>query len=341
LGLKICNGKIMLKNNMFDRILVTGGCGFIGSNFIHYFLNQYSETKIINLDALTYAGNIENLKDLENNPRYNFVKGDIRDKNIVDKLMKKCDAIIHFAAESHVDRSIEDAGEFIQTNVFGTYVLLQSALKELENGKKIKRFVMVSTDEVYGDIPKGYSSKEKDTLMPRNPYAASKAGADRLAYSFHETHGLPVVITRSSNNFGPYQYPEKVLPLFITNLLEKKKIPLYGDGLNIRDWLYVIDNCRAMDVVLQKGLNGEVYNIGGGNEKQNIELTRKLLEIMDYGEDFIKYVDDRKGHDRRYSLDSAKIKKELGWKPQYDFDTALKETVNWYVENKNWWKKLK
>ena len=325
----------------FNNILITGGYGFIGSNFIRYMLEKYTDINIINLDALTYAGNPENLKEINNDPRFTFVKGDIRNKNIVDKLMKQCDAIIHFAAESHVDRSIEDAGEFIQVNVYGTYVLLQAALEAMESGNRIERFVMISTDEIYGNIPPGCFSKETDPLMPRNPYAASKAGADRLAYSYHETHKLPVVITRSSNNFGPYQYPEKLLPLFITNLLERKKVPLYGDGRNIRDWLYVQDNCKAIDMVLHNGKNGEIYNIGGDNEKSNIEVTKQILSILGRDESFIEFVKDRKGHDRRYSLDSSKIKKELGWKPQVEFDTALKETVNWYVENVDWWDKLK
>jgi len=331
----------MNKKEELNFILVTGGYGFIGSNFIRYVFNKYSSLNIINLDALTYAGNPDNLKGINNDPRFKFVKGDIQDKKLVDKIIKGCDAVVHFAAESHVDRSIEGAGEFIQTNVYGTYVLLQSALEAMESGKGIKRFVMISTDEVYGDIPPDHSSKETDPLMPRNPYAASKAGADRLAYSYHETHKLPVVIARSSNNFGPYQYPEKILPLFIINLIEGKKVPLYGDGRNIRDWLYVEDNCRAIDMVLRQGKNGEVYNIGGGNEKPNIELTKKLLKIMGRDEDSIEFVQDRKGHDRRYSLDSSKIKEELGWKPQYEFDTALKDTVNWYVENMDWWNKLK
>jgi len=331
----------MNKKEELNFILVTGGYGFIGSNFIRYVFNKYSSLNIINLDALTYAGNPDNLKGINNDPRFKFVKGDIQDKKLVDKIIKGCDAVVHFAAESHVDRSIEGAGEFIQTNVYGTYVLLQSALEAMESGKGIKRFVMISTDEVYGDIPPDHSSKETDPLMPRNPYAASKAGADRLAYSYHETHKLPVVIARSSNNFGPYQYPEKILPLFIINLIEGKKVPLYGDGRNIRDWLYVEDNCRAIDMVLRQGKNGEVYNIGGGNEKPNIELTKKLLKIMGRDEDSIEFVQDRKGHDRRYSLDSSKIKELLGGKPQYDFDTALKDTVNWYVENMDWWNKLK
>ena len=328
----------MNKKEEFNCVLVTGGYGFIGSNFIRYVLNKYNSTDIINLDALTYAGNPDNLKGLDDDSRYRFVKGDIRDKKLVDKIIKECDAIVHFAAESHVDRSIESAGEFIQTNVYGTYVLLQSVLEAKE---KIKRFVMISTDEVYGDIPLDYSSKETDPLTPRNPYAASKAGADVLAYSYYETHKLPVVVTRSSNNFGPYQYPEKILPLFITNLMEGKKVPLYGDGGNIRDWLYVEDNCNAIDTVLHYGKEGEAYNIGGGNEKPNIEVTKKILKIMDRDESYIEFVQDRKGHDRRYSLDSSKIKKEFGWKPQYEFETALKDTVNWYVENVDWWNKLK
>jgi dTDP-glucose 4,6-dehydratase len=323
------------------KILVTGGAGFIGSNFIRYMFNKYPSLNIINLDALTYAGNPENLKEINNDSRFRFVKGDIRNKKIVDELMKQCDAIIHFAAESHVDRSIEGAGEFIQTNIYGTYVLLQSALEVMERGKGVKKFLMISTDEVYGDIPLDHSSKETDPLMPRNPYAASKAGADRLAYSYHETFKLPVVIARSSNNFGPYQFPEKIIPHFITNLLDGKKVPIYGDGRNIRDWLFVEDNCRAIDMLFRNGKNGEVYNIGGGNEKTNIELTKQILRIIGRDEDFIEFVQDRKGHDRRYSLDSSKIKKELGWKPNYDFDVALKYTVNWYIENVDWWENLK
>lgn len=323
------------------KILITGGCGFIGSNFIKYILRNYNNLDIINLDKLTYAGNIENLKDIENNKKYTFVNGDIKDKHLVTDLIEQSDAIVHFAAESHVDRSIIGAAEFIQTNVYGTYVLLQASLESIKKGNNLKRFIMISTDEVYGDIPIGKSSKETDALMPRNPYAASKAGADRLAYSYHETHQLPIIITRSSNNFGPYQNPEKMIPLFITNLYENKKIPLYGDGKNIRDWLFVEDNCKAIDLILQNGRNGEVYNIGGGNELQNIQITNKILSHMRKDEKYIEYVDDRKGHDRRYSLDFTKIQKELGWKPTHDFDSAFLSTIEWYKRNIKWWKKLK
>lgn len=324
----------------FDCILVTGGCGFIGSNFIRYVLDKYPDLQIINLDALTYAGNIENLEEFNNDSRYRFVKGDIRDKGLVDKIIKDCDAVIHFAAETHVDRSLEDAGEFIQTNVFGTYILLQSSYEIMKKYSNLKRFVMISTDEVYGDIPLGYSSKENDPLKPRNPYAASKAGADHLAYSYFVTYNLPVVITRSSNNFGPFQFPEKVIPLFITNLLENRNVPLYGDGMNIRDWIYVIDNCSAIDMILGFGKNGEAYNICANNEKQNIELTKKVLDLMNFNEDYIDYVEDRKGHDRRYSMDSTKIKEDIGWSPKHDFDSAMELTVQWYKDNIKWWKKL-
>ena len=310
--------------------------GFIGSNFIRHMMEHHPHHHYINYDKLTYAGNPDNLRSLEGDDNYEFIKGDICSPGSVDTVMEKADTVVHFAAESHVDRSISGAGEFIQTNVYGTYVLLQAALHN-----EVKKFVMISTDEVYGDIPPGRSSKEDDTLLPRNPYAASKVGADRLAYSFHETHQFPVVITRSSNNFGPYQHPEKLIPLFITNLLEGKKVPLYGDGQNIRDWLYVKDNCKAIAQVLDHGKNGEAYNIGGGNEKKNIDITRSLLSILEKDESMIQYVEDRKGHDRRYALDSSKIESELGWKAVTDFEEGLRKTVEWYVENKEWWRKLK
>ena len=326
----------MLFMTRYHTILVTGGMGFIGSNFIRYMMDNYPNYHYVNFDKLTYAGNPDNLESLEENDNYDFIKGDICDPDAANTVMERADAVVHFAAESHVDRSITGAGEFIQTNVYGTYVLLQAALHN-----EVKKFVMISTDEVYGDIPPGRSSKEDDPLLPRNPYAASKVGADRLAYSFHETHQLPVVITRSSNNFGPYQYPEKLIPLFITKLLEGKKVPLYGDGQNIRDWLYVEDNCKAIAQVLHHGKNGEAYNIGGGNEKKNIDITRTLLGILKKDESMIQYVEDRKGHDRRYALDSTKIESELGWKPGTDFEEGLRKTVEWYVENNEWWRKLK
>jgi len=310
--------------------------GFIGSNFIRYMMEHHPHSHYINLDKLTYAGNPDNLRDLEDRDNYEFIQADICDPRAVGVVMERADAVVHFAAESHVDRSITGAGEFIQTNVYGTYVLLQAALHS-----HVGKFVMISTDEVYGDIPPGNFSKEDDVLLPRNPYAASKAGADRLAYSFHETHQLPVVITRSSNNYGPYQYPEKLIPLFITNLLEGKQVPLYGDGQNIRDWLYVEDNCNAIEKVLRHGRNGEAYNIGGSNEKTNIHITRSLLALLEKDESAIRYVEDRKGHDRRYALDSSKLENELGWTPEADFEEWLKKTVEWYVANEDWWRKLK
>ncbi|MFN3966323.1 MAG: dTDP-glucose 4,6-dehydratase, partial [Endomicrobiia bacterium] len=279
------------------RILVTGGCGFIGSNFIRYILKKYHEYKIINLDKLTYAGNPDNLKDIEKNKNYKFVKGDICDSKIVDKLVKEVDCIINFAAESHVDRSILEPGSFLKTDVFGTYTLLESAKKN-----NIKRYIQISTDEVYGSIENG-SFTEESPLRPNSPYSASKASADMLCRAYFVTYNLPVIITRSSNNFGPYQYPEKIIPLFITNALEDKLLPVYGDGKNIRDWIYVLDNCKAIDLVLHKGKPGEIYNIGGGNEIQNIELTKKILKLLNKPESLIKFVEDRAGHDRRYSLD--------------------------------------
>jgi len=305
------------------KLLITGGAGFIGSNFIRHILKKYPSYKVINLDALTYAGRLENLKDVEANPNYEFVKGDICDEKIVGKLVPGVDAIVHFAAESHVDRSISSPSEFIRTNVFGTYTLLEAAKKN-----KTKLFLQIGTDEVYGSVEKGFS-KESDPLEPNSPYSASKASADLLARSYHVTYGLPAVITRSSNNFGPYQYPEKVIPLFTTNLLKGEKVPLYGDGKNERDWIYVIDNCEAVDFVLHKGKIGEIYNIGGGTPLANIDLTKKLLKATGKDESFIEYVKDRPGHDRRYALDISKINK-LGWKPRHSFEEALKETVEWY-----------
>lgn len=315
------------------NLLITGGAGFIGSNFIRYILNEDPEWNIVNLDKLTYAGNLENLRDIEKNPNYSFVKGDICDKKIVEKLVKEVDIVINFAAETHVDRSIKNAGTFIQTDVFGTYRLLEASRKF-----DIERYIQISTDEVYGSVVEG-AFKETDNLNPSNPYSASKAGADGLVCSYFKTYGLPVIITRSSNNFGPYQHPEKVIPLFVTNALQDKKLPLYGDGLHQRDWLYVLDNCEAIDFVLQKGKDGEVYNVGGGNEKTNIEVTRMMLKILKKPESLIKHVTDRLGHDRRYSVDCSKIGK-LGWRPRFNFENAIKESIKWYRENEWWWKPL-
>jgi dTDP-glucose 4,6-dehydratase len=316
------------------NLLVTGGCGFIGSNFIRMMLEKYSDTNIINLDKLTYAGNPDNLKDLEDNPNYAFIKGDICDPAIVRAAMKKADRVVHFAAESHVDRSIEDGSIFVRTNVLGTNTLLQAA-QELG----VKRFLHVSTDEVYGSIVKG-SFVETDILTPSSPYSASKAGSDLLALSYHTTHRLPVVVTRCTNNYGPYQFPEKLIPLFVTNLLRGKRVPVYGNGLNVRDWIYVPDHCKAIDFVLQQGADGEVYNIGGGEEKTNMEITRGILKLLGKDEHMIEYVRDRPGHDLRYSLDCSKLK-AMGWRPEHNFEDALALTVKWYADNQWWWEKLK
>ena len=317
----------------FRRILVTGGAGFIGSNFIRWLLKN-QKPKIINLDKLSYSGNLENLRDVEKNPRYKFVEGDICDRKLVFKLAKVCDGIINFAAESHVDRSIKDSTEFIRTNVFGTQILLDAA-KEY----KIKRIIHISTDEVYGSIAKG-SFNEDSPLEPNSPYAASKAAADLLVHSYITTYKLPAIIIRSSNNFGPYQYPEKIMSLFITNALENKKLPVYADGSNIREWLYVLDNCDAINFIFNFGKIGEIYNLGSGNEMRNIDLTKKLLNILGKDKSLIKFVKDRPGHDKRYALNFKKLK-QLGWRPRYNFEDALKETVLWYKENTGWWKRLK
>ena len=317
------------------RLLVTGGAGFIGSNFIRYIIKKYPQYKVINLDKLTYAGNLDNLKDIENNSNYTFVKGDICDRKIVDELSKDVEAIVNFAAQSHVDRSIVDASDFMRTNIDGTYNLLEATKRH-----KISRLIHCSTDEVYGSIGKG-SFKETSPLSPSSPYAASKAAADMVVHSYRVTFNLPTIVARSSNNFGPYQYPEKIIPLFIINALEDKPLPLYGDGMNVRDWLYVIDNCEAIDLILHKGKEGEIYNIGGGNELKNIDLTRIVLKILGKPESLIQPVKDRPGHDRRYSLDCSKIERGLGWTPGFDFEKALEETVKWYVDNQWWWKKIK
>lgn len=297
-------------------------------------LEKYPNCKIFNLDKLTYAGNPDNLKDIENNPKYSFVRGDICDPAVVDKVMQNVNHVVHFAAESHVDRSIEDGSVFVRTNVLGTYTLLESAMKH-----GIMKFIHVSTDEVYGSIKEG-SFKETDMLTPSSPYSSSKAGSDLIAQSYYITYKLPVIITRCTNNFGPYQYPEKLIPLFITNLLENRNVPVYGTGKNVRDWIYVLDHCRAIDFVLHNGSIGEIYNIGGGVEKTNLEITWKILAMLSKDESMVEYVKDRPGHDLRYSLDCSKLR-ELGWRPEYNFDEALAETIKWYVENRWWWEKLK
>jgi len=316
------------------RILVTGGLGFIGSNFIRYMLGKYRGISIVNLDKQTYAACPENLRDVRSDNRYSYIKGDICDKKTVLSAMRRCSAVINFAAETHVDRSIEDAALFLKTNVLGVHILLEAARK-----LRVRRFIHIGTDEVYGSRLRG-SFAEEDPLMPNSPYSASKAAADMLVRSYIKTYGLPAMITRSSNNFGPFQFPEKVIPLFITNLLEGKRAPLYGDGRNVRDWIYVLDNCRGIDLVLQKGTIGEIYNIAAGNAMTNIKLTKLILKSLGKSERRIQFVKDRPGHDRRYSLDIAKIR-TLGFKPQFDFSKALALTVHWYRQNQTWWKKLK
>lgn len=318
------------------RLLVTGGAGFIGSNFIHYWLEQHPEDEIINLDKLTYAGNLDNLREVEKEPRYQFVQGDICDPEVVNEVMAEVDVVVHFAAESHVDRSITGPQVFIQTNVIGTQVLLDAAL---HYGV---RFHHVSTDEVYGalelDSPEKFN--EQTPYRPRSPYAASKAAADHLVRAYHHTYGLPITISNCSNNFGPYQFPEKIIPLFVTNLLQGRKVPVYGDGLYVRDWLYVEDHCRAIDLILHQGRLGETYCIGGGTELPNIELTRRILQLLGYGEEMIEYVADRPGHDRRYAIDATKIRTELGWETLHSFDEWLARTVQWYRDNEWWWRPL-
>lgn len=319
------------------KILVTGGAGFIGSNFIRYLLNHHPAYTIINIDKLTYAGNLDNLKDVEGNHRYFFVRGDIADSECVTKIIDDgVDAIVNFAAESHVDRSIEDAGIFLKTNVLGTQALLEAGRR-----KGIKRFIQVSTDEVYGSLGPEGSFTEDSPLKPNSPYAASKTAADLLVRAYHKTFGFPGIITRCSNNYGPYQFPEKLIPLFITNALAQEPLPLYGDGLNIRDWIQVEDHCRAIDLILHQGAIGEIYNIGGGAEKTNLELTRIILKKLNRPETLIRYVKDRPGHDRRYAIDPGKLKRELGWKPLYTFERGIEETIRWYGENRWWWEKIK
>jgi dTDP-glucose 4,6-dehydratase len=317
------------------KVLVTGGAGFIGSNFVRWAHAAHSDWHITTLDKLTYAGRLENLKDVMDSPRHTFVKGDIADAAIAAPLVRESTYVIHFAAETHVDRSILSAGDFIHTDVFGTFVLLEAAREATD----LRMFVQISTDEVYGSVATG-ASTETDELRPRNPYSASKCGADRLAYSYWATYQVPVIITRASNNYGPNQFPEKVIPLFITNAIDNLPLPLYGDGLNIRDWLHVEDHCRGIDLLLTHGTAGEVYNIGGGNEVKNVDLTHRILELTGKTRALIKPVADRLGHDRRYCLDSSKLK-GLGWAPRADFDRGLAATVDWYKQNEWWWRPIK
>ncbi len=320
------------------KLLITGGAGFIGSNFIHYYLREHPEDSIVNLDALTYAGNQENLKDITSDARYKFIFGNILDEKLVQKIVSEVDGIIHFAAESHVDRSIRDPLLFLRTNILGTQVLLEAARKEK------KRFHHVSTDEVFGSLPlerDDLKFSETTSYDPRSPYAASKAASDHLVRAYYHTYNLPVTITNCSNNYGPYQFPEKLIPLFITNLLEEKKIPVYGDGRNVRDWLFVEDHCRAIDIVFQKGRMGETYCIGGNTEKSNLEITRFILFLLKKDESQIEFVSDRLGHDRRYAMNSEKIKNELGWTPQISFEEGIEKTLAWYKNNEWWWKAMK
>jgi dTDP-glucose 4,6-dehydratase len=320
------------------NLLVTGGAGFIGSNFVRYMLEKYPTYKVVNYDLLTYAGNLENLKDLENHPNYTFVKGDINNRELIDYLVKtnEIDVIVNFAAESHVDRSITDPDIFVKTNVLGTQALL-----DIAKANHIKKYVQISTDEVYGTLGETGYFTEETPLAPNSPYSASKASGDLLVRAYHETYGLNVNITRCSNNYGPYQFPEKLIPLMVTNALEGKELPIYGDGQNIRDWLHVKDHCAAIDLVIHKGRSGEVYNIGGHNERTNNEIVHLIVEKLGVSKDLIKYVADRPGHDRRYAIDPTKIMTELGWKPQYTFEKGIVETIQWYIDNQEWWKNIK
>ena len=336
------------------KVLITGGAGFIGSNFVKYMLEKYPDYEIINLDALTYCGNLENLEDIEDNPNYTFVKGDIQDAELVDSIVKDVDYIVHFAAESHVDRSIEDPQIFIKTNIIGTQVLLDAAKKH-----GIKKYLQVSTDEVYGSLGKEGYFTEETPLQANSPYSASKAGADLMVRAYGETFGLPINITRCSNNYGPYHFPEKLIPLIIKNITEGKSLPVYGKGENVRDWLYVADHAKGIDMVLHKGRLGEVYNIGGFNEESNINIVKTILRLVretleaepeyrkifaiepeQINEDLITYVADRPGHDMRYAIDPTKIHNELGWLPETKFEDGIKKTIKWYLENKEWWEEI-
>jgi dTDP-glucose 4,6-dehydratase len=318
------------------KLVVTGGAGFIGSNFVRYMLDKHPKYKVINVDELTYAGNLETLRDVENHSNYTFVKGDITDRSKIESIFDQgIDAVLNFAAESHVDRSITDPDIFVKTNIQGTQVLLDAAKKY-----KVEKFVQVSTDEVYGTLGETGLFTEATPLAPNSPYSASKAGADMLVRAYHETFGLPVNITRCSNNYGPYHFPEKLIPLMIINALKDNPLPVYGDGLNVRDWLHVEDHCQAIDLVLHKGKSGEVYNVGGNNERTNIDIVKTILHQLDKPESLIRFVEDRLGHDKRYAIDATKIREELGWLPKYSFEDGIKQTVQWYLDNQEWWQRI-
>ena len=325
----------MVDRDTIVEVLVTGGAGFIGSNFVLHALATHPDWRITTLDKLTYAGRMENLGDVMDDPRHRFVQGDVADAAVAGPLVRDAEIVVHFAAETHVDRSLHDAGAFITTDVYGSFVLLDAA----RHAPRLRRFVQISTDEVYGSVDTG-SSTEHDELKPRNPYAASKAGADRLAYSYWATYNVPVIITRASNNYGPCQFPEKVIPLFVTNAIDQLPLPLYGDGRHVRDWLHVDDHCRALDLLIERGANGEVYNIGGGNEVANIDLTHRILDLLDRPRSLIEPVRDRLGHDRRYALDTTKLH-ALGWRPMHGFLDGLRATVDWYRDNDWWWRPIK
>ncbi|MBI1850946.1 MAG: dTDP-glucose 4,6-dehydratase [Planctomycetes bacterium] len=318
------------------RVLVTGGAGFIGSNFIRHFLTAHPDSEVVNFDLLTYAGNLENLRELEHEPRYEFVKGDIADDKSVTNVMRDVDAVVNFAAESHVDRSIHDPRAFIRTNVLGTQVLLTAARE-----RDVSRFVQVSTDEVYGSLGPTGAFTEETPLAPNSPYSASKAAADMLVRAAFHTYRAPVIVTRCSNNYGPFQFPEKLIPLMIANALEGKPLPVYGDGMNVRDWIYVGDHCEAIDRVLEAGRPGEIYNVGASNERPNLDIVRRILSELKKPESLITYVKDRPGHDRRYAIDSTKIQRELGWKPKHSLDDGLRETVQWYLDRRAWWERIR
>lgn len=320
------------------NLLITGGAGFIGSNFIRYMLDRYPQYQLVNVDLLTYAGNLENLKEIDKNERYTFIQGDIRDREEMERIVctHHIDVIINFAAESHVDRSIDDPDVFLKTNVFGTQALLDVSLSQ-----DIEKYVQVSTDEVYGSLDMDGYFTEKTPIKPNSPYSASKASADLIVRSYHKTYDLNVNITRCSNNYGPYQFPEKLIPLMVTNALYHEPLPVYGDGLNVRDWLHVKDHCSALDLVIHKGESGEVYNIGGNNEKTNLDIVKTILSELDRDESLIHFVKDRLGHDKRYAIDNTKISNQLSWKPEYTLENGLKETIQWYVNNKQWWKNIK
>lgn len=339
------------EEKMGKTVLITGGAGFIGSNFVKFVLNKYSDYQVINLDKLTYAGNLENLCDVADNSNYKFIKGDIVNRELIDYIFAehKIDYVVNFAAESHVDRSIKDPEVFVETNVKGVQVLLDVAKKYwldkdselLQEKLSTVKFIQISTDEVYGSLGQEGYFTEKDSLKPNNPYSASKASADLIVRSYNQTFNLPVNITRCSNNYGPYQYPEKLIPLFLANALYDKELPIYGEGKNVRDWLHVKDHCRAIDSVLHQGKVGEIYNIGGNSEKTNLEVTKTILRYLDKPKSLIKFVADRPGHDYRYAIDASKIRNELGWEPEYTFEQGIQKTIKWYLNNKSWWQKLK